>query len=223
MNILKLALTGLAALMLAGTAHAQEATYDTWENNYIVQALLGAVQYENLKLDVDGGEAEVDLSIIPQLGAGWGSTPKGDRFQYGLECSFLLGFMVDDISFWSTGHGTIVNISADMWMFDLAGGPYGSVFLDKKKKLRVYAAAGPLLTYANYRSDPDINIPEYNVSESVFGLGLYARTGVEFRIYDKGMLGLGVRGSWASVDLSEVGGKSELTGIAAFVSFTAGL
>ena len=109
MKINTLALTGLATLMLAGTAYAQEATYDTWNHNYIVQALLGAVQYENLKLDVNGGEAEVDLSIIPQLGAGWGTVPKGDRFQYGLECSFLLGFMVDDISFWSTVHGTRYN------------------------------------------------------------------------------------------------------------------
>ena len=221
MNVIKLTLTGLAMLSFVGVVHAQENNYDTWNHSYVVQALLGAVQYENLKIDVDGGEAEVDLSIIPQLGAGWGTVPKGDRFQYGLECSFLLGFMADDISFFSTGHGTVVNISSTMWMFDIAGGPYASVVLDKNKKVRIYAAGGPLLTYANYQADA--SIPEEDHSESVFGLGLYARTGVEFRIYDKGMLGLGLRGSWASVDLSEVGGKSELTGIAAFVSFTAGL
>jgi len=202
----------------------QEKTYDAWNHNYIVQALVGAVQYENLKLDVNGGEAEVDLSIIPQLGAGWGTRPKGERLQYGLECSFLLGFMADDISFTSAGHGNaVVKISSSMWMFDLAGGPYASLFLDKNKKLRVYAAGGPLLTYANYQSDPNVSFPEYDASESVFGGGLYARTGIEFRLYESGMLGLGVRGSWASVDLSEIGGSSELTGIAAFVSFTAGL
>ncbi len=224
MNISKTALIGFTALLLTTTAsHAQEHTYDTWDQNYIVQALLGAVQYENLKLDIEGQNAEIDLSLIPQIGAGWGTIPKGDRFQYGLECSFLLGFMVDNISFTSSGSAT-VRISADMWMFDLAGGPYASLFLDKNSKIRVYAAAGPLLTYASYHSDSDdVSIPELNTSESVFGLGLYARTGVEFRIYDAGMLGLGVRGSWASVDLSEVGGSTDLTGLAAFISFTAGL
>jgi len=226
MKIIKRVLTGLTALLLAGAVHAeQEKTYDAWNHNYIVQALIGAVQYENLKIDVDGGEAEVDLSIIPQLGAGWGTRPKGERLQYGLECSFLLGFMADDISFTSAGSGNYVKISADMWMFDLAGGPYASLFIDKNNKVRIYAAGGPLLTYASYRSErEEATIPgNVDSNESAFGLGLYARTGVEFRIYDKGMLGLGVRGSWASVDLSEVGGKSELTGIAAFVSFTAGL
>ena len=221
MKINTLALTGLATLMFAGGVRAEDATYDTWEQNYVVQALLGAVQYENLKIDVDGGNAEVDLSIIPQIGAGWGTRPKGERLQYGLECSFLLGFMADDISFRAGGGSTVVNVSASMWMFDFAGGPYASLFLDKNKKVRVYAAGGPLLTYANYRADA--SIPEEDHSESVFGLGLYARTGVEFRIYDKGMLGLGLRGSWASVDLSEVGGSTDLTGMAAFISFTAGL
>ncbi len=228
MKISKTALIGFTALLLTTTAsQAQDHTYDEWDQNYIVQALLGAVQYENLKLDVDGGVAEIDLSLIPQIGAGWGTIPKGDRFQYGLECSFLFGFMVDDIRFTSSGGGgTTVRVSADMWMFDLAGGGYASLFLDKNNKVRVYAAAGPLLTYANYQSDYNedgVGIPEKDNNESVFGLGLYARTGVEFRIYESGMLGLGVRGSWASVDLSEVGGSTDLTGLAAFISFTAGL
>ncbi len=225
MRIAKLLLTGIATLVFTSTTQAQEHTYDEWDQNYIVQALLGAVQYENLKINIPGENAEIDLSLIPQIGAGWGTIPKGDRFQYGLECSFLLGFMVDDIRFTSSSPGgTTIRVSSDMWMFDLAGGGYASLFLDKNNKVRVYAAAGPLMTYASYHSDSnDATIPELNTSESVFGLGLYARTGVEFRIYGSGMLGLGVRGSWASVDLSDVGGSTDLTGLAAFISFTAGL
>ncbi len=52
---------------------------------------------------------------------------------------------------------------------------------------------------------------------------VYARAGFEFRIYEKGMLGLGARGTWSNVDFSEVGGSTDLVGIAAFVTFTAGL
>jgi len=232
MNLKRTVLALAAPILLASPASAQkhgyeyEHTYDYWNEPYIVQALLGAVQFENLKIDVEDGTEEIDLSIIPQIGAGWGTLPRGNRFQYGLECSFLFGFMADDISFWSTSvGGAYVTISTSMWMFDLAGGPYASLFLDKKRRVRLYAAAGPLLTYANYRSDREedgASIPEKD-DESAFGIGLYARTGFEFRIYDAGMLGLGLRGSWANVDLTDVGGSSDLTGIAAFVSFTAGL
>jgi hypothetical protein len=205
--------------------YEHEYTYDYWNEPYIVQALLGAVQFENLKIDVDDGTEEIDLSIIPQLAAGWGTIPKGARFQYGLECSFLFGFMADEISFTSFNSGATIRISASMWMFDLAGGPYASLFLDKKRRVRIYAAGGPLLTYANYRSEQEdgASIPELDNDESAFGIGVYARTGFEFRIYEAGMLGLGLRGSWANVDLTDVGGSSDLTGLAAFVSFTAGL
>ena len=235
MNLKRTVFALATSALLASSASAQnheyeyehEYTYDYWDEPYIVQALLGAVQFENLKIDVDDGTEEIDLSIIPQLGAGWGTLPKGnDRFQYGLECSFLLGFMADDIGFYSSGGLTYVTISASMWMFDLAGGGYASLFLDKKRRIRIYAAGGPLMTYANYNSERDedgASIPEKDNDESAFGIGVYVRTGFEFRIYEAGMLGLGLRGSWANVDLTDVGGSSDLTGLAAFVSFTAGL
>lgn len=240
----KIVLPGLAALALSTTALASysdyatnddpygygdpegEYTYDYWDKNYIVQALLGAVQYENLKFDVEGTSKQIDLSLIPQIGAGWGTVPKGNRrFQYGLECSFLLGFMSDDIDFYTgAGNSLHVRISTDMWMFDLAGGPYANVYIDKKHRFRLYIAAGPLLTYADYSTDCDeACAPEYDDDDSAFGIGVYARTGLEFRIFGAGMLGVGVRGSWANVDFSDVGGNSDLTGLAAFVSFTAGM
>jgi len=204
-------------------------TYEYWDHNYIVQALLGAVQYENLKFNVDDAQTptEVDLSLLPQLGAAWGTIPKGDRFQYGLEASFLLGFRFDKINYIYAGSGgTYISLSTSMWMFDLAGGGYASLFLDKNRNVRIYAAGGPLMVYSNYQSDSDsqdVTIPEYSNTESAFGIGVYARTGIEFRVYEAGMLGIGVRGNWSSVDLSDVGGSSDLTGIAAFISFTAGL
>ena len=231
MNITKTALTGFVALILAtAAAQAQYSTYDTWDYNYTVQALLGAVQFENLKFTDDSGSgdaSEIDVSLLPQLGAAWGTRPKGDRFQYGLETSFLLGFQFDKVNFASVGgSGLYVSISTSMWMFDLAGGPYASLFLDKNKRVRLYAAGGPLMVYADYRSDREETGNgggSYKNHESVFGIGLYARAGFEFRLYEQGMLGLGARGTWSNVDFSEVGGSSDLTGAAAFISFTAGL
>jgi len=226
------ALAGLAAFLLANETRGQYATYDYWDKNYTVQALLGAVQFENLKFDVPDSTipTEVDVSLLPQLGAAWGTMPEGNRFQYGLECSFLLGFRFDDLNYlYAGGGGLYASISTSMWMFDLAGGPYASLFLDKKKRVRLYVGGGPLMTYASYRTDTDYpeNDPDdpENTSgtESAFGIGVYARAGFEFRIYEKGMLGLGARGTWSSVDFSDVGGSSDLVGGAVFASFTAGL
>ena len=226
-----LVLAGIIALSMTESTKAQYATYDVWENNYTVQALLGAVQFENLKFEVPDSDpnapTEVDISLLPQFGAAWGTLPKGNRFQYGLECSFLMGVRFDSLNYlYLGGNGAYASISTSMWMFDFAGGPYANLFLDKRRNVRLYAGGGPLMTYAAYRSDTDYQEdakPDESLNESVFGIGVYARAGFEFRIYEAGMLGLGVRGTWSNVDFSEVGGSSELTGTAAFVSFTAGL
>jgi len=226
----KLALAGLAILLLSSAAPAQSHKYDFWEENYTVQALLGAVKYEDLKFQDSSGNGDVitsEISTLPQLGGAWGTRPAGDRFQYGLECSFLLGFRFDKVNYASVGgSGLYVSISTSMWMFDLAGGPYANLFLDKGRKVRLYGGVGPLMTFADYRSDREetgTGGGTYYSQESVFGLGVYARAGVEFRVHRYGMLGLGARGTWSNVDFTEVGGNSDLAGLAAFVTYTAGL
>lgn len=225
MQKLKPALALLACI--TATASAQYHKYDVWEENYTVSGLLGAVQYDDLKFtppDADTGESEkVDVSLLPQLGGAWTTLPRGDRFQYGLECSFLLGFRFDKINYLAAGgSGLYVSLSTSMWTFDFSGGVYASLFVDQGEKLRIYAGSGPLMIYANYRTETDDGTTTEDDSESVFGLGWYARTGFEFRVHEKGMLGLGARANWAQADFSEVGGSSEINGIALFASYTAG-
>lgn len=226
MKIEKQALAGLTALLLSAAANAQYHKYDDWDENYTVQALLGAVRYDDLKFNTSDGteNVEIDLSLIPQLGGAWGTIPKGDRFQYGLEASFLLGFRFDKINYaYLGGGGAYVSISTSMWMFDLAGGGYANLWLTDS--LRIYGAGGPLMMYSNYRSEKDYTdtTPNTSSTESVFGIGVYARTGIEFRVHQRGYLGLGARWNWANADFSEVGGDTKLSGIAAFVTYTAGL
>jgi hypothetical protein len=112
-----------------------------------------------------------------------------------------------------------------MWMIDFAGGPYANLRLTDN--LRIYGGVGPLMVFADYRSEREetggTEDGDYDSSESVFGIGAYARTGFEFRVHERGMLGLGVRGNWSNVDFSDVGGSSEISGLAAFVTYTAGL
>jgi len=220
----------LAVLAFISCAASAQHKYDIWEENYTVSGLLGAVQYEDLKFtpaDAAPGETEkVDVSLLPQLGGAWTTLPRGERFQYGFECSFLLGFRFDEINYvaylGSGGSTVAVSLSTSMWMFDLAGGGYASLFLDEGKKIRIYGGTGPLMLYANYRTETDDGTLTESNSESVFGLGWYARAGFEFRIRDKGMIGLGARANWAQADFTEVSGSSDVNGIAVFASYTAG-
>ncbi len=218
---------GLAAALLfsLSAAQAQFHKYDTWDQNYTASGLLGAVQYDNLKMKQEDGDTEVDLSLLPQLGGAWQTLPRGERLQYGLETTFLLGFRFDKVNYaYLEGNGAHVSLSTSMWLFDLAGGVYASLYLTESEMFRIYAGAGPQMIFASYRTERSYNdaTPDDNHTESAFGLGLYARTGFEFRIHEKGMMGLGVRSNWATVDFSNVGGSSELTGFAFFASYTAG-
>ncbi len=209
----------------ATMAHASK--YDTWDEGYYVSALLGVAKYDNLKLNLpDGATAEeTDLSLLPQLGGAWNTLPLGDRLQCGLEASFLLGFQADELNYLSAGgSGLYVSVSTSMWMFDLAGGAYANVYLDPNRNVRAYVGGGPLIMYASYRVDRDYSDGSDGDSEteSHLGIGAYARTGIEFRVHDRGMLGVGARTTWTHIDFTDVGGRAEMTGIGGFITYTAG-
>ena len=217
----------IPALLVSASVRAQLHEYDSWDETYTAQALLGAVQFEDLKLDVADSTQpkEIDFSTLPQLGGAWTTLPRGERFQYGLEASFLLGFKFDKINYlYLGGDGARVSVSTSMWLFDLAGGAYANLFLDAKRRIRLYGGAGPLIMYADYRADRDFDDeePDEIERESASGLGLYARAGIEFRTHERGMFGVGARGTWSDIDLTDIGGTSDLSGIAIFASFTAG-
>lgn len=223
---MKFTLAVLATLLTVSAVHAQNHKYDTWNANYTVQALLGAVKYDDLEFsntDGSGDLIETDLSVIPQLGGAWGTVPKGDKLQYGLEASFLLGFKFDEVNYASVGgSGLYVNVSTSMWMLDFAGGGYANFWLTDS--IRFYGAGGPLLVFVDYRSErKEEGLGTFDNNESVFGLGVYARTGIEFKVHQRGNLGIGARWNWSNADFTEVGGTSKLTGIAAFITYTAGL
>ncbi len=223
----RLFISGLMLLSMVAGAQARTSDYDAWDEDYNVSALLGVVKYADLKFTFpDSASSErADLSLLPQLGGAWTTAPLGDRFQCGLETSFLMAFQADKLNYLSAGGGGLrISVSTSIWMFDLAGGAYASAYLDPKRYVRVYAGGGPLIMYASYRTKRDYSdgTDEESASESHFGVGGYARTGIECRIRENGMLGLGARGTWTRIDFSDVGGRSEMTGIAGFITYTVG-
>jgi hypothetical protein len=237
-QILTLLLIGLSATLQASTYNRTFPTssttrnddYNFWDSNFSIQALGGAVQYSNLEFKMPDAESstEADLSIIPQIGGVWSTLPKGNgTFQLGLEATLLFGFRADDLNYIvAGGHGLHVSVDLSMWMVDVAGGAYLNCFLGKNRNVRLYLAGGPLLIYSDYNADRDYSddtMENEEQSESAFGIGAYARTGFEFRVYEYGMLGLGLRANWANLDFTDIGGSSDISGIAGYITFTAGL
>lgn len=230
MNIERFFVSCLILWSLSSASLASTYQYDVWEENYNVSALIGATKYDNLKFhfnDSASQSEEADLTLVPQLGGAWYTLPIGNHLQCGLESTFLLGFQADKLNYLRAGGGGLyVSVSTSMWMFDLAGGVYANLYPDPKKYVRLYAGGGPLIMYASYRverkyEDNSGDEDEVEVA-SAFGIGGYARTGIEFRIHERGMLGIGARGSWTSIDFTDVGGRSELVGIAGFLTYTVG-
>jgi hypothetical protein len=216
-----------ALLFLPLHAQASLDEYDLWAEDYTVQALVGATHYNHLKFRIDDSDSprKANLCTLPQLGATWSTPPIGDRFQLGLETSFLLGFQVDKLNYlYAGGGGLKVDLSVSLWTFDLAGGAYASCYLGAERNIRLYAGGGPLLLYIDYRTEREYSdgSENENFAESAFGTGAYARGGIEFRIRKAAMVGLGVRSTWANIDLSNAGGSADLAGTALFATFTAG-
>jgi hypothetical protein len=143
----------ISTILIAICTHAQQHKYDEWHENYTVQALLGAVRYDDLKITDDSGAGdpkEIDHSSLPQIGGAWTTLPIGNRIQCGLEAIFLLGFRFDKVNYISLSGGVAeVSISTSMWTFDLGGGAYVNIFPDPKRRIRIYGGAGPLLLYGN--------------------------------------------------------------------------
>lgn len=214
----------LSALAISSSAEPGLSEYDFWDKDYAVQALLGGMKYKDLEFNLENGQTvKADLSAIPQVGGAWATLPRGKRLQYGLETSFLLGMRFKSLDYLQIGSGLNAQVSISLWTFDLAGGGYASLFLDKNRKVRIYGAAGPMMMFAAYDEDKDLSdSTSSSRSDSAFGMGLYARAGVEFRIFEYGMLGFGARSIYADVDLSDVGGTTDVVGIAGFITFMAG-
>lgn len=211
-----------AGLVLLGLFGAITAEAQYGEPNYAIQALLGGVRYDGLEFTTtdDGGEdITTDMSRLPQLGGAWSTLPKGEKLQFGLECSFLLGFKFDDVTTYNGTHATYVNVSSSLWLMDFAGGAYANLPLGEK--LRLYGAAGPLMMLGIYNSETDYSYVSQSLTE--FGFGVYARAGLELQVQRNGYLGAGLRGTYSNIDFTEAGGSSELKGIAVFLTYTAGL
>jgi hypothetical protein len=169
-----------------------------WETGQLVlQGFFGASFFKTVQL-TGGSGPDVDgsdepLAQMPTIGGGGQYKLGGDSVDLGLEMMF---------SFSGRANAAAIAI----------------VFLGDNT--RVYASAGPVMEWADFTQQSESpNIDNHGMG---FGTGFYARTGIEFAMTDRTMIGFGVRWSRSTVDLDNSLGTLDLEGFQAVFTVTEG-
>jgi hypothetical protein len=186
----------------------------------LLQGFLGASFSEDVTVDngpghIDGDEG--DLDQLPMIGGGAQWKLGGQGIDWGLEGMLSFAWRANAEAFVIGGGGAAVAVDVNLLIFELYGGPFLSTFLGDK--VRLYAAAGPLMQFADY----DQSGNGLSDDGSGFGTGLYARTGIEFALASQTLLGFGVRWSETSVDLGGNLGDLDIDGLQWMVTLSRGL
>jgi hypothetical protein len=187
----------------------------------LMHGFFGITEFQDVSVD-DGGPGRVDgdsgdLDELPVIGGGAQWKLGGDRIDFGLEGMFSFAWSSDATAFVVGGGGAAVAVDVDLLIFEFYGGPFASVFLGDK--VRVYGAAGPLFEWTNYDQEGNA----LDDDGSGFGYGYYARTGLEFSLASRTLLGFGVRWSDSSADLGGSLGDLEIDGLQALITVSRGI
>lgn len=192
------------------------------KRDFVLQGFIGANLYETVKRtggggpDVDGSDEEA--SQMPVIGGGAQWKLAGEAVDFGLEGMFSLSGRANATAFAAGGGGAVIAVDVDLLLFEVYGGPFASYFLGDDA--RVYVGAGPLMQWADFSQESDIaGIDDEGAG---FGTGLYARTGIEFRMTEDSMIGLGCRWADSSIDLDNDLGTLDLDGFQVVLTITEG-
>jgi opacity protein-like surface antigen len=194
-----------------------------WETGQLVlQGFFGASFFRTMQLtggsgpDVDGSDEPI--AQMPTIGGGGQYKLGGDGVDLGFEMMFSFSGRANAAAIAIGGGGATIAIKVDMFLFELYGGPFANVFLGDNT--RVYASAGPVMEWADFTQQSEsASIDDHGMG---FGTGWYARTGIEFAMTDRTMIGFGVRWSRSTVDLDNSLGTLDLEGFQAVFTITEG-
>jgi hypothetical protein len=175
----------------------------------------------------ESGE-EKDLSTMPFIGFIGQHLFAGDRTQLGVEGGILFGWRSRSSSVLVGPNQVAVKIDSSFWLLDLSAG----VCLNQRlgPRWRLYLAAGPTMVFGEYDADEDVRTAEgaddpaaaavRGGSESEFGVGGYARVGLEYEFAPQSLVGFSVRGLASNMEFDNTVESSRVRGVQAFVTFT---
>ena len=179
----------------------------------LTQGYFGGVSYDAKRSGGTRPTVEDDVDV-PTIGGGAQWKMAGDAVDLGVEGLLAFSWRADSTAVAVGGGGAAVAVDVDMFVFELFGGPFVSMFLGDS--VRVYAAAGPLMQWSTYEEASVFN----DGSSSGFGFGYYARTGLEFVIGHGTMFGVGMRWSDSQIDLDSGMGDLDLSGLQFALTFS---
>jgi len=194
----------------------------------LVQVLVGAGVYDAESLtftsSTSGGTAREDLSTQPTVGLAGQYPINPGVLELGIEGSALFGWHSRRTTIVSNLNQTNIRIEASFWLADLSAGLYAGRSLGEN--WRAYAALGPTLLFADYSEDrtssPDPLPAQDTVDNgsSEFGVGGYARLGLEYQLTPGGYVGVCLRGMASNLAFDGPASGSKVAGVQGFVTFS---
>ena len=202
-------LTICSCTELPARSGARQAYTDSRDPRHLVQGFFGVMEFNDAtqgSTDPPGIEVDNSDMSLPVLGGVFQQALRGDRLQLGVEGGFSVGFRGDRTTV-ILPNSVVIVADNDVLLTDLFGGLYLNKYIGKS--LRLYGGAGPLLQYG--RADLDY-IDQFNVSQEIkgsgWGVGLYARAGLEVNLAPGTYVGVGVR--WIDSNLNMSGPLDDL-------------
>ena len=224
-------ITLLAAILAGSLAPGQLFAFDTQTPTF-VQALVGAAQFAEDDLtftetSATGGATTSgnDLSTMPYLGMAFQYPFHDENTQIGLDGSALFGWRSKDTRIVGGNGQLAISIDSSLWLGDLGLGLFVKhTFYDR---WRVYAAAGPAVVFGAYSEDTNEEDSQTGAdqatkqSDSVFGVGGYARGGFDYMFDNNAYVGICVRGIKTNIEFDGAPqASSGLGGVQGFVTFS---
>ena len=190
-----------------------------WEVGHaLLQGFVGVGYPDSVALangaEIDGSE----LDNLPVIGGGGQLKLAGEDFDFGLEAMISFAFRSDLKAFAAGGGGAVIALDVDVLVLDLFGGPFVSKLYGDR--VRLYAAAGPIVQFLEYSQVDDAGA--ISQDNSGFGAGFYTRGGIEFLLPSGTLVGFGVRYSESEVDLGSGLGNFDLRGVQALITVSRG-
>ena len=228
-----LLLPGLTMLMFFAVFPASNGkAADDFPPTY-VQAFIGAAEFDEdpmtfSKASGDDPDAYTtnDLSSMPFLGVGGQYAFSEGNSHFGLDGTILVGWRSRDSSV-SAGNGQAeVKLDTNLWLVDLAMGVYAQTIFGQH--WRLYLAAGPLMLFGEYSEESeeeDLEVTpteerDSSSSDSGFGIGGYARVGLEYRLANNAFMGFCVRAIDTNLEFDSALDDSGLSGVQGFITYS---
>lgn len=199
-------------------------------DGFLLQGVVGAGRFDADSLtfrfpSAESGE-ERDLSSMPFIGFVGQHLFAGESTRLGFEGGVLFGWRSRHTTIVAGSNQAAIRIESSLWLLDLSAG----ICLDQRPgpRWRLYLAAGPAMVFGEHDAEEEFmdepaspaDVPAGDESESAFGIGGYARAGLEYEFAPQSLVGFSVRGLATNMEFDRTVESAQVNGLQAFVTFT---